>query len=161
MKRLAIVGVVIAIVGLLLAVAYWPLTSVSGPQLRADESGNGFTGYAVGATATIHAKVDNVSYVSFLGPSTTVLWIDSGDPNSPVPVYVEGDARPVVTPGETVYMPATLELTFLGIEYWQVSSPSDIHAAWPIDYAFYGAVGLGVVMVVADALRGKQTAPEG
>ena len=161
MKRLAIVGLVLALVGLLLAVAYWPLTAVSGAQLRADESGNGFTGYAVGATATIHAQVGNVSYASFLGASSTVLWIDSGDPNHPVPVYVEGDARPVVTPGETVYMPATLEQTVLGIEYWQVSSPSDIHAAWPIDVAFYGAVGLGVVFVVADALRGRQTAPQG
>ncbi len=161
MKRLAIVGVVIAIVGLLLAVAYWPLTSVNGAQLRADESGGGFTGYAVGATATIHGKVDNVSYVSFLGPATTVLWIDSGDPNNPVPVYVEGDARPVVTPGEEVYMRATLEPAILGLEYWQVSTPADVHAAWPIDYAFYGAVGLGVVLVVADALRSTRSTPQG
>lgn len=161
MKRLAIVGIVIAVVGLLLAVAYWPLTSVNGNQLRADQSGGSYLGYAVGARITIHEKVDNVSYVSFLGPSTTILWMDSGDPNNPVPVYVEGDARPVVTPGETVYMPATLQQTVLGLEYWQVSTPSDIHAAWPIDYAFYGAVGLGVVLVVADALRGRQTTPEG
>ena len=161
MKRLAIVGVVIALVGLLLAVAYWPLTSVSGTQLRADESGNGFTGYAVGATATIHAKVDNVSYVSFLGPSTTVLWIDSGDPSNPVPVFVEGDARPVVTPGETVYMPATLEQTFLGLQYWQVSSPSDVHAAWPVDAAFYGALGLGVGCLAADAVRNRGVTPQG
>ncbi len=51
--------------------------------------------------------------------------------------------------------------SILGLEYWQVSTPSDIHAAWPLDYTFYGAVGLGVVFVVADALRGKQTTPEG
>ncbi len=159
MKRLAIVGVVIALAGLLLVVAYWPLTSVSGAQLRADESGGGYTGYAVGATATIHGKVDNVSYLPLLG--TTVLGIDSGDPNNPVPVYVEGDARPVVTPGEDVYMRATLEPAILGIEYWQVSTPSDIHAAWPIDYAFYGAVGFGVVLVVADTLRSSRGAPQG
>ncbi len=161
MKRLAIVGPFIALVGLLLAVAYWPRTSVSGAQLRGDGSGNGFTGYAVGAMATIHARVDNVGYASFFGGSSTVLWIDSGDPSNPVPAYVEGDARPVVTPGETVYMPATLERNVLGIEHGQVSSPSDIHAAWPIDSAFYGAVGLRVVLVVADALRGRQTTPEG
>ncbi len=159
MKRLAIVGVVIALVGLLLVVAYWPLTSVSGAQLRADESGGGYTGYSVGATATIHGKIDNVSYLPLLG--TTVLGIDSGDPNNPVPVYVEGDARPVVTPGEAVYMRATLEPAILGIEYWQVSTPSDIHAAWPIDYAFYGAVGLGVVLVVVDAVRSSRSAPQG
>ncbi len=159
MKRLAIVGVVIALAGLLLVVAYWPLTSVSGAQLRADESGGGYTGYAVGATATIHGKVDNVSYLPLLG--TTVLGIDSGDPNNPVPVYVEGDARPVVTPGEDVYMRATLEPAILGIDYWQVSTPSDIHAAWPIDYAFYGAVGFGVVLVVADTLRSSRGAPQG
>ncbi len=161
MKRLAIVGIVIALVGLVLALAYWPLLSVSGSQLRADESGGNYLGYAVGAKITIHEKVNNVSYTSFLGPSVTVLWMNSGDPNNPVPVYVEGDARSVVTPGEVVYMPAVLEQTVLGIEYWQVSTPSDIHAAWPLDYAFYGAVGLGVILVVADALRGKQTAPQG
>lgn len=161
MKRLAVAGIVLALVGLFLAVAYWPLTSVSGPQLRADEQGNGFLGYAVGARATIHEKIDNVSYSSFLGPSITVLWIDSGDPNNPVPVYVQGDARPVVTPGEVVYMPAVLEQTVLGLEYWQVSTPSDVHAAWPIDAAFYGTMGLGVVLVVADALRSGRRTPEG
>ncbi len=163
MKRLAIVGAVIAILGLLLVVAYWPLTSVSGTQLRADESGGGYTGFAVGDTVTIHGNVDNVSYMPLLG--TTVLGIDSGDPNNPVPVVVQGDARPAVTPGEEVYMQATLEsgglAALLGIQYWQVSSPSNIHAAWPIDYAFYGALGLGVVLVVADSLRGRQTTPEG
>ena len=161
MKRLAIVGIALALVGLLLAVAYWPLTSVSGPQLSADEQGSGFLGYAVGAKVTIHEKVDNVSYSSFLGPSITVLWMDSGDPRNPVPVYVQGDARPVVTPGEVVYMPAVLEETLLGIQYWQVSTPSDIHAAWPIDAAFYGAMGLGVVLVNADAYRSHRKAPEG
>ena len=161
MKRLVVVGIVLALVGLVLAVAYWPLTSVSGAQLRADEQGGGFLGYAAGAKITIHEKIDNVSYVSFLGPSTTVLWIDSGDPGNPVPVYVEGDARPVVTPGEVVYMPAVLEQTVLGLEYWQVSTPSDINAAWPVDYAFYGTKGFGVVLVVADSLRGRQTAPQG
>ena len=161
MKRLAIVGIALALVGLLLAVAYWPLTSVSGPQLRADEQGNGFLGYAVGAQVTIHEKVDNVSYSSFLGPSVTILWIDSGDPNNPVPVYVQGDARPVVTPGEVVYMPAVLEETLLGIQYWQVSTPSDIHAAWPVDAAFYGAMGLGVVFIIVDTARSRRTTPEG
>jgi hypothetical protein len=154
------VGIALALVGLLLAVAYWPLTSVSGPQLRADESGNGFLGYAVGAKITIHEKVNNVSYSSIFAP-VTVLWIDSGDPNNPVPVYVEGDARPAVTPGEVVYMPATLEQTVFGIEFWQVSTPSDIHAAWPIDAAFYSAMGLGVVMVIADAYRSRSSTPEG
>ena len=91
----------------------------------------------------------------------TVLWMDSGDPRNPVPVYVQGDARPVVTPGEVVYMPAVLEETLLGIQYWQVSTPSDIHAAWPIDAAFYGAMGLGVVLVTADAYRSHRKAPEG
>jgi hypothetical protein len=161
MKRLAIVGVVLALVGLLLAVAYWPLTSVSGAQLRTAEQGNGFLGYAVGARVTIHERVDNVSYASIFGPSVTVLWIDSGDPNDPIPVYVQGDARPVVTPGEVVYMPATLQQTLFGIEYWQVSTPSDVHAAWPIDAAFYGAVGLGVVCLAVDAVRSRSTTPQG
>jgi len=148
-------------VGLLLAVAYWPLTSVSGAQLRADRQSNGYLGYAAGAKVTIHEKIDNVSYSSFLGPSVTVLWIDSGDPRNPVPVYVEGDARPAVTPGEVVYMPATLEQTVFGIEYWQVSTPSDVHAAWPVDAAFYGALGLGVVCLVEDAMRHRSTSPQG
>ena len=161
MKRLAIAGIVLALVGLLLAVAYWPLTSVSGSQLRADEQGNGFLGYAVGAKVTIHEKIDNVSYSSLLGPSITVLWIDSGDPNNPVPVYVQGDARPVVTPGEVVYMPAVLEQALLGFQYWQVSTPSDIHAAWPVDAAFYGAIGLGVVFLVVDAVRSRRRTPQG
>ena len=161
MKRLAIVGVVLALVGLVLAVAYWPLTSVSGSQLRADEQGNGFLGYAVGATITIHERIDNVSYAQVFGPSVTVLWMHSGAPNNPVPVYVQGDARHAITPGETVYMPAVLEKTVLGIEYWQVSSPSDVHAAWPVDAAFYGALGLGVVCLVADAVRNRSVTPQG
>jgi len=76
-------------------------------------------------------------------------------------VYVQGDARPVVTPGEVVYMPAVLEQALLGFEYWQVSTPSDIHAAWPVDAAFYGAIGLGVVFLVVDAVRSRRRTPQG
>lgn len=73
MKRLGIVGLVIALVSLFLAVAYWPLTSVSGPQLLASESNGGFAGYPVGAKVTIHEKVLNVSYYTFFGTQGTVL----------------------------------------------------------------------------------------
>ena len=71
MKRLAIVGIVIALVGLFLAVAYWPLTSVSGPQLRASESNGNFVGYPVGARVTIQEQVLNFSYFFFFVSETT------------------------------------------------------------------------------------------
>lgn len=161
MKRLGTVGLVIALVGLFLAVAYWPLTSTNGPQLLASESNGGFAGYPAGAKVTIHEKILNVSYYPFFGIQGTVLWMSTGDPNRPLPVLVEGDARGVVTPGEIVYMPAVLEQTFGGYEYWQVSTPSDVHPAWPLDYAFYGALGLGVAFVVADAIRARHGAPQG
>lgn len=159
MKRLAILGIVLALVGLVLAVAYWPLTSVSGSTLHANQSGSGYLGYAAGTRITIHEKVDNVSYTSFPSP-TTILYIDSGDPGHPVSVLVQGDARPVVTLGETVYMSATLQ-EFLGIQYWQVASPSDVHAAWPVDAAFYATLGAGVVLLIADAMRSGRRTPEG
>ena len=87
--------------------------------------------------------------------------MNSGDPNNPVPVVVEGDARGTVTSGEVVSTPAVLEQTIAGIEYWQVSTPSDIHAAWPVDAAFYGTIGVGVLCVVADAVRERRNLPQG
>ncbi len=159
MRRLMILGIVLALVGLVLAVAYWPLTSVSGATLRANQSGSGYLGYAVGARITIHERIDNVSYLGFPSP-TTFLSLDSGDPGHPVTVLVQGDARPVVTLGETVYMSATLQ-EFVGVQYWQVASPSDIHAAWPVDAAFYATLGVGVVLLIADAARSGRKTPEG
>lgn len=161
MRRLAVAGLVLTIVGILLVVGFWPLTSVSPSQLLAAQSGSGYSGYAVGTRITIHGNVLNVSYADFFGATLTRLDMDSGNPNNPVSVYVQGDARGVVTPGETVYMSAVLEQTFFGAEYWQVATPTDVHAAWPVDYGMAGLTVLGVAMVGIGSLARRHARPEG
>lgn len=161
MRRLAVAGLVLTVVGILLVVGFWPLTSVTPAQLLAARNGGSYSGYAVGTRITIHGKVLSVSYADYFGATLTRLEMDTGDPNNPVDVFVQGDARGVVTPGETVYMSAVLEPAFFGVEYWQVATPTDVHAAWPVDYAMYGLTGLGVVMVGVGALTRRHARPQG
>lgn len=152
MRRLAILGLVVTIVGVILAVGFWPLASVSGAQLRAAESGNTYVGYAPGQQITIHAKVLDVSYNQIFGTSHTQIQLDSGDPNNPVAVYVQGDARAVVSAGEVIFAPAVLQTAF-GAQYWQVASPSDVHPAWYVDAAFDATMVVGVILLAIAAFR--------
>lgn len=160
MRKLAVAGLILTIVGILLVVGFWPLTSVSPSQLLAAHSNGSYAGYAVGTRITIHGQVMDASYADYFGAPLTRLDLNSGDPNNPVSVYVQGDARGAVTPGETVYMSAVLEQVF-GVEYWQVSTPTDVHAAWPVDYGMYGLTVLGVVMVGVGSLSRRHAQPEG
>ncbi len=154
MRRLAILGLAITLVGVLLAVGFWPLASVSGSQLLAARSGNTYAGYAPGERITIHAKVVDVSYAQTFGTSLTQLHLDSGDPNNPVSVYVQGDARAVVSGGEVIFASAVLQTAF-GVQYWQVATPSDVHPAWILDAAFDGTMIVGVILLAVAAFRTK------
>ena len=150
MRRLAVLGVVLAALGAALAIGFWPATSVSGAQLAAARASDGtYTGYAPGARITIHARVVDVQYSGLFGTST--VEIEDGDPGVSTTVVVRGDARPVAPIGTTVYMSAILQIFIL--QYWEVSTPGDIHASLPVDAAFYGIAGLGVVLLVIGALR--------
>ncbi len=150
MRKLAAVGIVLLVLGAGLAVGFWPLTSVSGARLAASRASDGtYTGYALGSRITIREKVVDVQYLGFFGTSTVEL--EDGDPNSATGVVVRGDARPVAPIGSYVYMSAVLEV-FVG-QYWEVATPGDIHASLPIDAAFYGLAGVGLVLLVVALLR--------
>ena len=156
MKRLAIIGLVLTIVGLFLAVGYWPLTTLSGSELAAAWDGDEYAGYLVGSRVTIHERILNVDYSSILG--TTSLLLDDGNPSLTISILVRGNATGVVRPNDVVYTSAVLqEVTILGtsFQYWEVSTPADIHPSWPVDALFYGVMAGGVAILAYAALRKK------
>ncbi len=152
MNRLAVTGLALTVAGLLLVVGFWPLTSVSGADLLASRNGNQYTGYTQGSQITVHEKVVDVSFTNFFGNPTTTLEIEDGNPNEPTVIYVRGDARGVVSPGDVIFAYATLQLV-TGFYYWEVASPGNVHLSWPIDALFYGIMAVGVVVLGGAAFR--------
>jgi len=151
MNRLAVIGLGLTVAGLLLMVGFWPLTSVSGADLLASRNGNQYNGYTQGSQITVHEEVVDVNYTYFFGNITT-LELQDGDPNRETVIYVPGDARGVVAPGEVIY--ASVVLRFIsGFSYWYVASPADVHLSWPIDALFYGIMAVGVVVLGVAAFR--------
>ena len=152
MNRLAVTGLGLTVAGLLLVVGFWTLTSVSGADLLASRNGNQYTGYTQGSQITVHEKVVDVSFTNFFGNPTTTLEIEDGNPNEPTVIYVRGDARGVVSPGDVIFAYATLQLV-TGFYYWEVASPGNVHLSWPIDALFYGIMAVGVVVLGGAAFR--------
>lgn len=152
MDRLAVTALGLTVAGLLLAVGFWPLASVSGADLLASRNGNQYTGYAQGSQITVHEKVLDIAFTNFFGNPTTRLDIEDGDPNTASYLYVRGDARTVVSPGDVIFASATLQVVS-GIYYWEVASPGNIHLSWPIDALFYGIMAAGVVVLGVAAFR--------
>ena len=151
MNRLAVIGLGLTVAGLLLVVGFWPLTSVSGSDLLASRNGNQYNGYTQGSQITVHEEVVDVNYTYFFGNITT-LELQDGDPNRETVIYVQGDARGVVAPGEVIY--ASVVLRFIsGFYYWYVASPMDVHLSWPVDALFYGIGAAGVVVLGVAAFR--------
>ncbi len=166
LNRLAIVGLAVTVVGALLAVGFWPLASMSGAELLAARNGNRYPGFATGARITVHEKVLDVTFSSFLGASFTTLEIDDGDSSQSTTILVRGDVRGVVGAGQVIYAYAVLQnVTFIGssFEYWEVPTPADIHASWPVDTVFYSIMIVGVVVLAFAAFRGPDAArpPQG
>ena len=149
MRRLLVIGFVLVLVGAVLALGFWPLTSVSGAQLLAAHQGNAYVGYALGSRITVHEKVLSVDYTSILGLST--VEIEDGNPDVATTLTVRGDARAAAPVGSTVY--ATAVLQQFALQYWEVASPSDIHSSLPVDVAFYAVLGLGILLLVVAVFR--------
>lgn len=150
MRKVAVLAVVLMALGAALAIGFWPSTSVSGAQLAAARDfGGTYTGYAPGSRITIHEKVVDVWYLELFGTSGVEL--EDGNPDVNTTVVVRGDARPVAPIGSTVYMSAVLQVFIF--QYWEVSTPGDIHASLPVDAAFYGLAGFGVVLLIVAAIR--------
>jgi len=151
MRWVAILGLVLTILGLLLAVGYWPLTSVSGSELAAawDENTGDYPAYPVGSRITVHERVLNVDYNSFFG--TTIIELDDGNPNRATSLVVRGDATGAVRPNDVIYTYAILQEIFT-FQVWEVSTPADIHPSWPVDALFYGIMASGVAVLAYGAL---------
>lgn len=159
MRKKTAAGIALVVVGLFLVFGFWPLFSVNGVKLAAAQSGGSYYGYAPGAQVLLHDKVVDVSYSAVLG--VTYLDFNSGDPNAPFTVIVQGDARGVVAPGETIYATAYLQSGLLGLEAWEIPSPGNIQQAWPVDALFYGVTGVGVLSLLVAASTSRRALPEG
>jgi hypothetical protein len=156
LRRLAILGLALTLVGLILVVGYWPLTTVSGAELAAAWDGDEYRGYPVGSRITIHERILNIDYNAFFG--TTSLELDDGNPDVATSILVRGNASTAVRPNDVVYMDAVLQQAMFGLAsflFWEVATPQDIHPSWPIDAMFYGIMAVGVAILALAALRKK------
>ena|SRR2546428_6214523 len=144
MRRLAILGLMLVIVGAVLAVAFWPLASVSGAKLLSGESGNS---WALGSRVFVHEKILKAAYPRVLVGNWTAVELEDGDPSTGTYVLVKGDARPFISLGSFHYFTATRATFGLGV-YWEVSSPSDIKPSLPVDAAFDATLGIGLLLIV-------------
>lgn len=161
-RRLAILGLALTLVGLVLAIGFWPVTSVSGAELAASRSGNTYQGYSTGSRITIRERILDISYQS-LGDITN-LELDDGDAGVATVIVVRGDATTVVKPGDVIYTSAVLQtIPLFGTccSYWEVATPQDLHPSWPVDAIFYGIMATGVALLALAALRKPVRPPEG
>lgn len=152
MRRVAAIGIVLVVAGAFLAAAFWPLASVSGSETLAARSGGTYTGYTVGARILVRERVTDVTFAQFLGSSFTWLHLEDGNADEDTFLYIRGDARSVVSAGMTIYATAVLQQTF-GVQYWEVATPQDVRDSTPIDAAFFGILGAGVVILAVEAIR--------
>ena len=155
-RKLAALGIAITLIGLVLVLAFWPLTSVSGADLLASRlatQNSSYAGYSEGSRITIHERVLDVTFTNFFGNQVTTLELDDGDGSATTGIYVVGDARGVVANGNVIYASAVLRLLFGSVYYWEVSTPQDIHASWPVDAVFYGVMASGALVLAYAGLR--------
>ncbi len=154
MKRLAIIGLALTLVGVALSVGFWPLTTVSGADLLASRNASPqYLGYSLDSGITVHERILRVEYIGpFLGGPITTLELEDGSPQQTMVIYVRGDATTVVKDGDLIYAWAVLR-NYGGFLYWEVPTPSDVHQSWPIDAVFYGIMAVGVAILAYAALR--------
>jgi hypothetical protein len=154
MERLPMIGLGLTVAGALLAVGFWPLVSVSGAHLLASRNGNQYNGYGPGSRITVHEMVLNVTYFTLFGNQYTALELEDGNPNQATVIYVRGDARGVVGPGEVIFASAVLQvIPSVSFYYWEVATPADVHPSWPVDAVFYGTMTAGVAILAIAAFR--------
>lgn len=144
----------IGLIGLFLSLAFWPLASVSGEDLRLSRQGLKYPDYSVGTTVLLKEKVVSVRYGldPFVGPEATLLELEDGSPDENTYIHVKGDARSYVSANDTIF--ATIELksvtlVFTERQFWYVGDPSTIKQAWPVDVAFYLIGILGLIILIA------------
>lgn len=71
MQRFAVIGLALTVAGVVLAVGFWPLVSLSGVQLLAARSGNQYPAYAPDTRILIRERVIGIAFASFFGTQLT------------------------------------------------------------------------------------------
>ncbi len=134
-KKVLSLGLVILVVGILLVVAYWPLTAVRGRDLSTE-------GYEVGDKVTIYGTITKID--TFMGQERIQidgeLYIYNIDQNTDMK---EGD----VVYGEVRY---TQELFGL-LNFWRLEE--DLSLKRNVDMIFYAVTGVGVAVSAAGAVK--------
>jgi len=161
LNRKLLAGIVIGLIGLFLSLAFWPLASVSGEDLRLSRQGSKYPEYSVGRTILLKEKVISVRYGldPYVGPEATLLELEDGSLDENTYIHVKGDARSYVNVNDTIYVTIELKsITLVSTEkqFWYVGDPSTIKQAWPADVAFYLIGLLGLVILVV-GIRERRT----
>ncbi len=153
-KRIFSIGLVIIIIGLFLAIAFWPLTGISGEQLSKKRTDQGYKGYGKGDKVKVYGTITDLegtdlpSWAEDLGLEDTVLVELDGN----FTFIVKGSSQIQYSEGDSVYVNLALKEGVL-TSYWQANSKDDIKSKTTIDYIFYGLVGFGIAVAAVGADR--------
>jgi hypothetical protein len=161
-RRLAITGTVLAVLGVFLTLGFWPVATLDGAELHASRTDSGagqaYQGYGTGSQIWIRAKIISVGYSTvYYGTERTLFELEDGNSTSGTYVFVHGDAR-FVTLGDFYFFPAVLEQFSDGLLRWDVPSPRDVSHTRTLDAWFYSLAGVGVFLLsiaVYRTLRGR------
>ena len=131
-KILLSIGVVILVLGLILVVAFWPLTAVRGRDLTTE-------GYEVGDKVTIYGTITRITQLGDL----ELIQID-GELE-----IVKTEGRTSMQEGDVIYGELRYSQTL--VRYWRIEG--DLKPKMHIDLIFYGITGVGVAVSAAGAVK--------
>ena len=126
------IGVVILVLGLILVVAFWPLTSVRGRDLTTD-------GYEVGDKVTIYGTITRIIPLGDL----ELIQID-GELE-----IVKTDGRTSMQEGDVIYGELRYSQTL--IRHWRIEG--DLKPKMHVDLIFYAITGVGLAISAAGAVK--------
>ena len=143
-----IIGLVIIIIGLLLATLFWPLTTVKCKTLIDDQEGVGYGSYDDGDEVFLSGTIMKLDYtvIDWLGVRFGVLYLNDGSTDQDLFILVDGDPTEDFKKGDVVFFTAELESYMFGMERWTVDV-DDIQHRWVVDIVFYIVIVAGVVLL--------------
>ncbi len=153
-KTILSIGLVVLVIGLFLAFAFWPIFGVSGSELADNKDGPQYDSYDEGDQIMVYGTITNIGeypdWMEMIGMEERV----HVEINEDFDLYVRGTDSIDYETGDDIFCRLTLqEEDILGqaYEYWEMEG--DLNSKRLVDYTFYGITGGGVALVAVAALK--------
>ncbi len=132
-KVLLYIGIVILVIGLILVVAFWPLTAVRGRDLSRED-------YEIGDTVKFYGTITSIDYIELLG-------VERIEIDGELEIY-NAEERTDRKEGDVVYGEVRYSQELFGIlNFWRLQG--ELNLKRNIDMIFYGISIAGVAVSAA------------